>query len=163
MTLDHLQGAKRPTVLFRFSCPRLTEVTLDISKGTSMPRQPIHSDSAPKAIGPYSQAVRAGNTLYLSGQTPLDPVTGEMVAGGIEAQATRVFENLKAVLTAAGVTFDDVVRVAIYMTDLGNFGSVNEVMKRYFREPYPARSTIGVAALPRGAAVEIDLIAVTGG
>ena len=125
-----------------------------------MPRTPIHSPHAPKAIGPYSQAIRSGNTLYLSGQTPLDPATGEMVAGGIEEQATRVFENLKAVLAAAGASFDDVVRVAIYMTDLVNFAAVNEVMKRYFREPYPARSTIGVAALPRGAAVEIDLIAV---
>lgn len=128
-----------------------------------MPRTPIHSPNAPKAIGPYSQAIRCGNTLYLSGQTPLDPATGEMVAGGIEEQATRVFENLKAVLNAAGASFDDVVRVAIYMTDLTNFGAVNEVMKRYFREPYPARSTIGVAALPRGAAVEIDLIAAIGG
>ncbi|HJP99091.1 MAG TPA: RidA family protein [Rhodanobacteraceae bacterium] len=127
-----------------------------------MSRQPIHSDSAPAAIGPYSQAVRAGNTLYLSGQTPLDPATGEMVAGGIDAQASRVFENLKAVLAAAGASFDDVVRVAIYMTDLGNFGAVNDVMKKYFREPYPARSTIGVAGLPRGAAVEVDVIAVTG-
>jgi reactive intermediate/imine deaminase len=128
-----------------------------------MPRTPIHSADAPKAIGPYSQAIRSGNTLYLSGQTPLDPATGEMVAGDIDAQATRVFENLKAVLSAAGASFDDVVRVAIYMTDLGNFATVNEVMKSYFREPYPARSTIGVAALPRGAAVEVDLIAVTGG
>lgn len=125
-----------------------------------MPRQAIHTDAAPKAIGPYSQAVRSGNTLYLSGQTPLDPATGEMVPGGIEEQATRVFENLKAVLAAAGASFDDVVRVAIYMTDLGNFGAVNEVMKKYFSEPYPARSTIGVAALPRGAAVEVDVIAV---
>lgn len=127
-----------------------------------MPRQPVQSDSAPKAIGPYSQAVRAGDSLYLSGQIPLDPATGEMVAGGIEEQATRVFENLKAVLAAGDATFDDVVRVAIYMPDLGNFGAVNEVMKRYFREPYPARSTIGVAALPRGAAVEVDVIAVKG-
>ncbi|HJR14846.1 MAG TPA: Rid family detoxifying hydrolase [Rhodanobacteraceae bacterium] len=128
-----------------------------------MSRNPIHSEAAPKAIGPYSQAVRAGDTLYLSGQTPLDPATGAMVAGGIEEQAARVFENLKAVLAAADASFDDAVRVAIYMTDLGNFAVVNEVMKRYFREPYPARSTIGVAALPRGAAVEVDLIAVTGG
>jgi reactive intermediate/imine deaminase len=128
-----------------------------------MPRTPIHSPHAPKAIGPYSQAIRSGNTLYLSGQTPLDPATGEMVAGGIEEQAVRVFENLKAVLTAAGASFDDVVRVAIYLTALGNFAAVNEVMKRYFREPYPARSTIGVAALPRGAAVENDLIAAIGG
>lgn len=125
-----------------------------------MPRKAIHTEAAPKAIGPYSQAVRSGNTLYLSGQTPLDPATGEMVSGGIEEQATRVFENLKAVLGAASASFDDVVRVAIYMTDLGNFGAVNEVMKKYFSEPYPARSTIGVAALPRGAAVEVDVIAV---
>ncbi len=127
-----------------------------------MPRTVIHSNSAPKAIGPYSQAIRSGNTLYLSGQTPLDPATGEMVAGDIEAQATRVFDNLQAVLAAGGASFDDVVRVGIYLTDLGNFATVNEVMKRYFREPYPARSTIGVAALPRGAAVEVDLIAVLG-
>lgn len=128
-----------------------------------MPRTPIHSDSAPKAIGPYSQAVRAGNTLYLSGQTPLNPAIGKLVEGGIEAQATQVFENLKAVLTAAHSSFDDVVRVAIYMTDLGNFATVNEVMKRYFQAPFPARSTIGVAALPLGAQVEIDVIAVTQG
>ena len=127
-----------------------------------MPRTVIHSNSAPKAIGPYSQAIRSGNTLYLSGQTPLDPATGEMVAGDIEAQAARVFDNLQAVLAAGGASFDDVVRVGIYLTDLGNFATVNEVMKRYFREPYPARSTIGVAALPRGAAVEVDLIAVLG-
>ncbi|MGH8232799.1 MAG: RidA family protein [Rhodanobacteraceae bacterium] len=125
-----------------------------------MSRTPVHSDSAPRAIGPYSQAVRSGHTLYLSGQTPLDPATGEMVPGGIDEQATRVFENLEAVLSAAGASFDDVVRVAIYMTDLGNFSAVNEVMKKYFSEPYPARSTIGVAALPRGAAVEVDVIAV---
>lgn len=128
-----------------------------------MPRTRIHSDSAPKAIGPYSQAVRAGHTLYLSGQVPIDPATGELVGGDIGAQATRVFENLKAVLAAGGATFDDVVRVAIYMTDLGHFGAVNEVMKRYFHEPYPARSTIGVAALPKGVPVEIDVIAVTAG
>src|SRR5690348_9494619 len=128
-----------------------------------MPRTPTQPPDPPKAIGPYSQALRSGSTPHLPGRTPLDPATGEMVAGGIEEQATRVFENLKAVLTAAGASFDDVVRVAIYMIDLANFGTVNEVMKRYFREPYPARSTIGVAALPRGAAVEIDLIAVIGG
>jgi reactive intermediate/imine deaminase len=128
----------------------------------AMPRTPIHSGSAPRAIGPYSQAVRAGDALYLSGQIPLDPATGEIVQGDIATQATRVFENLEAVLAAAGATFDDVVRVGIYMTDLGNFGAVNEVMQKYFREPYPARSTIGVAALPKGVAVEVDVIAVTG-
>lgn len=122
----------------------------------------IHSDKAPKAIGPYSQAVLAGGTLYLSGQTPLDPSTGKLVEGDIAAQARQVFENLEAVLAAADAGFSDVVRVGIYLTDLGNFAAVNEVMKQYFDEPYPARSTIGVASLPLGAAVEIDLVAVVG-
>lgn len=124
-----------------------------------MTRTIIHSNLAPKAIGPYSQAVRSGNTVYLSGQTPLDPATGELVAGDIAAQAKQVFENLKAVLVGANASFDHVVRVGIYLTDLGNFAAVNEVMKQYFHEPYPARSTIGVAALPRAAQVEIDMIA----
>ena len=128
-----------------------------------MSQQIIHSDRAPKAIGPYSQAVRVGDTLYLSGQTPLDPASGELVAGDISAQARQVFENLKAVLAAADASFDTVARVGIYLTDLGNFNAVNEVMKQYFHEPYPARSTIGVAALPRGAQVEIDMIAVFDG
>jgi reactive intermediate/imine deaminase len=123
-----------------------------------MSRQPIHSDAAPKAIGPYSQAIRAGDTVYLSGQIPLDPATMTLVDGGIEAQATRVFENLKAVAAAAGGTLDDAVRVTIFLTDLGQFGTVNEVMTRYFREPYPARVTVGVASLPRGSAVEVDAI-----
>ncbi|MBO9664295.1 RidA family protein [Dokdonella sp.] len=124
-----------------------------------MSRTIVHSDHAPKAIGPYSQAVRIGSTLYTSGQTPLDPATGKLVEGDIGAQARQVFENLKAVLTAAGASFDQVVRVGIYLTDLGNFAAVNDVMKQYFREPFPARSTIGVAALPLGAQVEIDMIA----
>jgi len=123
-------------------------------------RRIIHSEQAPKAIGPYSQAVQVGNTLYLSGQTPIDPATGELVPGDIGVQARQVFENLSAVLAAAGVGFDQVVRVGIYLTDLGNFAAVNEVMKQYFSEPYPARSTIGVAALPKAAQVEIDLVAV---
>jgi reactive intermediate/imine deaminase len=122
----------------------------------------IHSEKAPKAIGPYSQAVLAGKTFYLSGQTPLDPSTGKLVEGDISAQARQVFENLAAVLAAADAGFAQVVRVGIYLTDLGNFAAVNEVMKQYFAEPYPARSTIGVAALPLGAAVEIDLVAVLG-
>lgn len=123
-------------------------------------RSIIHSDQAPKAIGPYSQAVRVDKTLYLSGQTPLDPATGELVVGDITAQTRRVFENLKAVLGAADASFSNVVRVGIYLTDLGNFSAVNEVMKEYFSEPYPARSTIGVAALPRASIVEIDMVAV---
>lgn len=124
-----------------------------------MSRTIIHSDRAPKAIGPYSQAVRFGGTLYLSGQTPIDPATGKLVDGDVGAQARQVFENLRAVLAAAGASFENVVRVGIYLTDLGNFAAVNEAMKQYFREPFPARSTIGVAALPLGAQVEIDMIA----
>ena len=127
-----------------------------------MTRRIIHTDQAPAAIGPYSQAIRVGNTVYLSGQTPLDPTTGEMVEGDISAQSRRVFDNLHAVCVAAGGSFADVVRVGIYLTDLVNFAAVNTVMKEYFHEPYPARSTIGVRELPRGAAVEIDAIVVLG-
>ncbi|HEY7873261.1 MAG TPA: RidA family protein [Rudaea sp.] len=125
-----------------------------------MSRQIIVSPNAPKAIGPYSQAVRCGNTLYFSGQTPIDPATGALVPGDITAQARRVFENLKAVAAAAGADFTNVARVGIYLTDLSNFAAVNAVMKEYFAEPYPARSTIGVASLPLNAQVEIDMIAV---
>lgn len=125
-----------------------------------MTRSIIHSDHAPKAIGPYSQAVRVGDTIYFSGQTPLDPATGALVEGDIAAQAKRVFENLKAVATAAGIGFDKVVRVGIYLTDLANFAAVNAVMAEYFQQPYPARSTIEVKGLPRASQVEVDMIAV---
>lgn len=127
-----------------------------------MPLEAIASDRAPAAIGPYSQAIRAGNTLYLSGQIPLDPATGELVAGDIEAQAVRVFENLKAVAEAAGGSLLRAVKVTIYLTDLTHFATVNTIMARYFEQPYPARATIGVAALPRGAAVEADAVLVLG-
>ena len=120
----------------------------------------IATPSAPAAIGPYSQAVRAGDTVYLSGQIPLDPRSGELVGGPIETQARRVFENLKAVAAAAAATLDDAVRVTIYLTDLGHFAAVNAVMAEYFREPYPARVTIGVASLPKGASVEVDCVLV---
>ncbi|MEO5565282.1 MAG: RidA family protein [Luteimonas sp.] len=125
-----------------------------------MSRQPIHSDRAPAAIGPYSQAVRAGNTVYLSGQTPLDPATGALVEGDISVQARQAFNNLKAVCEAAGGSFDDIVRVGLYLTDLGQFSQVNAVMAEFFSTPYPARSTIGVAALPRDAAFEVDAVMV---
>ena len=121
-------------------------------------RQPITTSNAPKAIGPYSQAVRHGNTVYFSGQIPLDPDTGELVTGDITAQARRVFDNLTAVCSAAGGSLAQLVRVGIYLTDLGNFAAVNAVMAEYCKQPYPARSTIGVAALPRGAQVEVDAI-----
>lgn len=125
-----------------------------------MPRQIISSADAPKAIGPYSQAVRCGNMVFFSGQTPIDPATGALVPGDLTAQARRVFENLRAVCAAAGGTFAQVTRVGIYLTDLANFAAVNAVMKEYFAEPFPARSTIGVAALPLQAQVEIDLVLV---
>lgn len=125
-----------------------------------MPRQPIHTAHAPVAIGPYSQAVRSGGTVYLSGQVPLDPVNGQMVEGDIAVQARRAFDNLRAVCQAAGGSFDDIVRLGLYLTDLGDFAQVNAVMAEYFSEPYPARSTIQASALPRGAAFEVDAILV---
>ncbi|MEO5811174.1 MAG: Rid family detoxifying hydrolase [Rhodanobacter sp.] len=120
----------------------------------------IASPAAPAAIGPYSQAVRAGNTVYFSGQTPLDPATGVLVAGDIAVQTRRVFDNLALVAKAAGGSLAQVVRVGIYVTDLANFAAVNAVMAEYFQQPYPARSTIQVAALPLAAQVEIDVVMV---
>ena len=125
-----------------------------------MPRDAIATSHAPAAIGPYSQAVRAGNTVYLSGQIPLDPSSGELVGGDIAARARRVFDNLKAVCAAAGGSLDDVVRVGIYLTDLADFAAVNAVMAEYFSAPYPARSTIQVAGLPKGTDVEVDAVMV---
>lgn len=125
-----------------------------------MARTPINTDRAPAAIGPYSQAVRSGNTVYFSGQIPLDPVSGEMVEGGIEAQARRAFDNLKAVAEEAGGSLEDVVRLGLYLTDLDEFGVVNSVMAEYFDAPYPARSTIEVAGLPKGVAFEVDAVMV---
>jgi len=119
-----------------------------------------HSDRAPKAIGPYSQAVGAGGVVYLSGQVALDPATGQLVAGSLEIQARRVFDNLKAVAEAAGSSLAAAVRVTVYLTDLAQFPLANQVMAEYFKEPYPARVTIGVASLPRGAAIEVDCILV---
>jgi len=123
-----------------------------------MSRHAIATDKAPSAIGPYSQAVRSGKTVFLSGQIPLDPATGQLVEGDIAAQTRRVFDNLQAVCQAAGGSLDDVMRIGIYLTDLADFASVNAVMADYFSAPYPARSTIEVAGLPRGARVEVDAI-----
>ena len=119
-------------------------------------RQAIHTDQAPKAIGPYSQAVRVGDTVYMAGQIPLDPRTMQMVEGDFEQEARQVFENIKAVIAAAGGDFSRVVKVTIFLTDFANFAKVNELMAQYFKEPYPARSTVAVAALPRNARVEIE-------
>ena len=123
-----------------------------------MPREIIHTDQAPAAIGAYSQAVKVGDTVYLSGQIPLDPATMQLVAGGIEAQIRQVFDNLAAVAHAAGGSLADTVKLNVFLTDLSHFALVNQVMAEYFREPYPARAAIGVAALPRGAQVEMDAV-----
>ncbi len=121
-----------------------------------MSRQMVSTNRAPKAIGTYSQAVRVGDTVYLSGQIPLVPETMELVVGDMEAQIRQVFDNLKAVAEAAGGGLGDLAKLNVYLTDLGHFPLVNQVMAEYFQEPYPARAAVGVAALPRGAAVEMD-------
>ncbi len=126
-----------------------------------MSRIIVSTPNAPAAIGTYSQAVKAGNTVYLSGQIGLDPASGQMVEG-FETQTVRVFDNLKAVAEAAGGSLADAVKLTIYLTDLANFGKVNEVMARYFDEPYPARAAVGVKELPRGAVVEADAVLVLG-
>ena len=125
-----------------------------------MSRTPIHTELAPAAIGPYSQAIRSGNLVFLSGQTPLDPATGVLVEGDISVQARRAFDNIKAVCEAAGGSMDDIVRVGLYLTDLSQFTAVNAVMAEYFQTPYPARSTIEVSALPRDAEFEVDAVLV---
>jgi len=122
-------------------------------------KQAISTDRAPAAIGTYSQAIRCGDTVYLSGQIPLDPATMELIGEEPAAQIHQVFQNLTAVAEAAGGSLAQVVRVSVYLTDLSNFALVNEIMAEYFTEPYPARAAIGVAALPRGAQVEMDAIA----
>jgi len=124
-----------------------------------MPRTPIHTDHAPAAIGPYSQAVRAGNTVYLSGQIPLDPATGELIDGDFAARVRRVLQNLAAVCRAAGGDLGDIVKLNVYLTDLSRFAAVNELMAEVFDEPYPARAAVQVAALPKGTDVEMEAVA----
>ncbi|MBL4865996.1 MAG: RidA family protein [Pseudomonadales bacterium] len=123
-----------------------------------MAREIIHTDKAPQAIGTYSQAVKVDNTVYMSGQIPLDPQSMEMVTGDMEAQISRVLENLKAVAEAAGGTLNNIAKLNIFLTDLSHFTLVNEIMARYFDKPYPARAAIGVATLPKNAAVEMDAV-----
>jgi reactive intermediate/imine deaminase len=127
-----------------------------------MPREIISTPHAPGAIGTYSQAVKCGNTVYLSGQIPLDPATGALVEGAFEVHARRVFENLKALAMASGGTLADVAKLNVFLTDLSNFAEVNRIMAEYFSQPYPARAAVGVAALPRGSVVEMDAILVLG-
>jgi reactive intermediate/imine deaminase len=129
-------------------------------KGTDMTKHIIQTDNAPQAIGTYSQAVRVDRTVYLSGQIPLVPATMTLVDGDISAQITQVFDNLQAVAEATGGDFSDVVKLNVFLTDLAHFPIVNEIMGRYFQPPYPARAAIGVAALPKGAEVEMDAVMV---
>lgn len=121
-----------------------------------MSKNQIATDRAPAAIGTYSQGIRVGNTVYLSGQIPLDPATGDVVSGGIEVEIEQVFKNLAAVAEAAGLGLNHAVKINVFLIDLGNFALVNEIMARYFEEPYPARAAMQVAALPKGVAVEAD-------
>ena len=118
----------------------------------------IHTDKAPAAVGPYSQALNSGNLVITSGQIPLDPATGLLVEGGIVEQTTQVLENMKEVLAAAGMTFQNVMKTTVFLTDIGDFGAMNEVYAKYFTAPYPSRSAVQVAALPKGACVEIECI-----
>ena len=128
-----------------------------------MPRQAVHSDAAPQAIGTYSQALAVDGTVYLSGQIPLDPDSMQIVPGGFRCEVDQVFANLDAVATAAGGSLEDIVKLTVYLTDLNDFETVNRVMARRFREPYPARAAVAVAGLPRGARVEIDAVLVLRG
>jgi reactive intermediate/imine deaminase len=123
-----------------------------------MSRQIISTPHAPQAIGTYSQAVKCGNTVYVSGQIPLDPTTGELVTGEMEPQIRRAFDNLKAIVVAAGGDFSHVAKLNVFLTDLNHFALVNKIMSEYFQQPYPARAAVGVAALPKGAQVEMDCV-----
>lgn len=125
-----------------------------------MTTQVVSTSSAPAAIGPYSQAIRAGNTVYLSGQIGLDPETGHLVEGGLDAQAHRAFRNLTAVAEAAGGSLAHCVKLTLFLTDLSEFGRVNEIMQQFFAQPFPARSTVGVASLPRSAVFEVEAVMV---
>jgi 2-iminobutanoate/2-iminopropanoate deaminase len=127
-----------------------------------MPRTATHSDTAPKAIGPYSQAIWAGDLLYCSGQTPIDPAVGTLIDGDVEAQTHRCFDNLQAVVESAGLTMDDVIKCNVYLTDMANFAAMNRAYATRFSAPFPARTTVAVAGLPLGAAVEIELVAKRG-
>ncbi len=125
-----------------------------------MSRTPVNTDLAPAAIGPYSQAIRAGNTVYLSGQIPLDPATGEIVSSDVEAQIAQVFDNLEAVARAAGGSLQAAVKINVFLTDLAHFPLINQIMEQRLKQPYPARAAIEVSALPKGVAVEADAILV---
>ncbi len=147
-----------------FLCTISIISTLTFSKEPNqMTKEIISTENAPQAIGPYSQAVKAGNLMFISGQIPLNPKTGDLVAESIEDQARQVLENVKSICEAAGRSLDDIVKISIFLTDLSNFAVVNDVMKEYFSEPYPARATVEVSGLPLGVNVEIEAIVLLNG
>ena len=147
-----------------FLCTISIISTLTFSKEPNqMTKEIISTENAPQAIGPYSQAVKAGNLIFISGQIPLNPKTGDLVAESIEDQARQVLDNVKSICEAAGYSLDDIVKISIFLTDLSNFAVVNDVMKEYFSEPYPARATVEVSGLPLGVNVEIEAIVLTNG
>tara|TARA_B100000965_G_scaffold375009_1_gene366764 strand:+ start:167 stop:637 length:471 start_codon:yes stop_codon:yes gene_type:complete len=149
-------------LLFLCTIP-IISILIFSTESTKMPKEIISTTSAPQAIGPYSQAVKTKNLMFISGQIPLDPVTGNLVEGSIEDQANQVLKNLRSICEAAGYTLDDAVKITIFLTDLSNFSVVNDVMKEYFSEPYPARATVEVSGLPLGVNVEIEAIISTDG
>ena len=150
-------------ILF-FLCTILVIVILIFStESKKMPKEIISTTNAPQAIGPYSQAVKTNNLMFISGQIPMDPTTGDLVEGSIEDEANQVLKNLKSICEAAGYSLDDAVKITIFLTDLGNFAVVNDVMKEHFSEPYPARATVEVSGLPLGVNVEIEAIISTDG
>ena len=150
----------RPIFLCTIS---MTSILIFSQEPIEMKKEIISTENAPKAIGPYSQAVKAGNFMFISGQIPLDPETGDLVSESIEDQAKQVLNNIKSICKAAGYSLDDIVKISIFLTDLGNFATVNEVMKEYFAEPYPARATVEVSGLPLGVNIEIEAIVLING
>ena len=141
----------------------ITSILIFSQEPTEMQKEIISTENAPQAIGPYSQAVKAGNLMFISGQIPLDPKTGDLVSESIDDQAKQVLNNIKSICEAAGQSIDDIVKISIFLTDLENFAIVNEVMKEYFTEPYPARATVEVSGLPLGVKVEIEAIVLING
>ena len=149
---------------FLFLCTIPLLSTLIFSKEINeMSKEIISTENAPQAIGPYSQAVKAGGLMFISGQIPLNPETGDLVSGSIEDEANQVLQNIKSICEAAGHGMEDIVKITIFLTDLGNFATVNEVMKKHFSEPYPARATVEISGLPLGVSVEIEAIVSTNG
>ena len=141
----------------------ITSILIFSQEPTEMQKEIISTENAPQAIGPYSQAIKAGNLMFISGQIPLDPKTGDLVSESIDEQAKQVLNNIKSICEAAGQSIDDIVKISIFLTDLENFAIVNEVMKKYFAEPYPARATVEVSGLPLGVKVEIEAIVLING